>query len=91
VRGHVDSIARGINVANAQPNGKGWPTSTRSLSGCAWRSGFQCGSDLHSGDHSRREHQALGHFIDVAANAGKISGGPMPFCVIFDRTPRSMV
>jgi multidrug resistance efflux pump len=23
VRGHVDSIARGINVANAQPNGQG--------------------------------------------------------------------
>jgi multidrug resistance efflux pump len=23
VRGHVDRIARGINVANAQPNGQG--------------------------------------------------------------------
>jgi len=26
VRGHVDSIARGINVANAQPNGQGLAT-----------------------------------------------------------------
>jgi multidrug resistance efflux pump len=44
VRGHVDSIARAINVANAQPNIEGSPTSTRSLPGCAWLSASRCAS-----------------------------------------------
>ncbi|HEY3620238.1 MAG TPA: efflux RND transporter periplasmic adaptor subunit [Candidatus Sulfotelmatobacter sp.] len=45
LRGQVDSIARGINVANAQPNGQGLATpSTRSSPGCSWRSAFRCAS-----------------------------------------------
>ena len=43
VHGHVDSIARGINVANAVPNGQESPRSIRSSPGCAWRSGSRCG------------------------------------------------
>jgi multidrug resistance efflux pump len=35
VRGHVGSIARAINVSNAQPNNQGSRPSTRSSPGCA--------------------------------------------------------
>ena len=44
VRGHVDSIARAINVPNAQPDQAGSPRSTRSLRGCAWRNASRCAS-----------------------------------------------
>jgi len=42
LRGHVDGIARGIKVSNANPTGRGSPTSTRSSLGCAWRSASRC-------------------------------------------------
>jgi multidrug resistance efflux pump len=43
---HLRSIARGINVANAQPNGQGVATATRSSLGCGWRSASRCASTL---------------------------------------------
>lgn len=44
IGGHVDSIARAINVSNAQPGTQGVATSTRSLPGCSWRSAFRSAS-----------------------------------------------
>ena len=41
LRGHVDSIARAINVPNAQPKVRASPTSTPSSPGYAWPSASQ--------------------------------------------------
>ena len=38
VRGHVDSIARAINVSNAQPNTQGVADVNPIFTWCAWRS-----------------------------------------------------
>jgi multidrug resistance efflux pump len=38
VQGHVHSIARAISSPTRNPMGRGWPRSTRSSPGCAWRS-----------------------------------------------------
>jgi multidrug resistance efflux pump len=43
VRGHVDSIARAINVSNAQPNNQGVATSTQSSPGCVSPSASRSG------------------------------------------------
>jgi len=44
LRGHVDGITRGINVANAQLNRQGLAKSTRSSLGCAWHNASRCAS-----------------------------------------------
>jgi len=44
VRGHVDSIARAINVANAQPNNRGVAGSIPSSPGYVWSSAFRFAS-----------------------------------------------
>ena len=44
VRGHVDSIARGINVANAEPNGQGLANVNPIFTWCAWRNASRCAS-----------------------------------------------
>ena len=38
IRGHVDSIARGINVSTRNPMVKGWRPLIRSSPGCDWPS-----------------------------------------------------
>ena len=63
-------ISRGIlRVSNRRANAGGRNLAT-SLEHIAHSLGLRPGSriDLHGGGHSRREHHALGHLIDVDAH-----------------------